>query len=104
VVLLAALPRSSDARYLFSGLRITASASVGAITVEWIGSDTGLGYTVINSTYQFNIAGGLIGAGAGRLRPGGAGPAPAHSLELAVRSGSAALTRGRRRFRARIAG
>jgi NitT/TauT family transport system permease protein len=41
--------------YLFSGLRITASASViGAIIVEWIGSDTGLGYMVINSTYQFN--------------------------------------------------
>lgn len=41
--------------YLFSGLRITASASViGAIIVEWIGSDTGLGYLVINSTYQFN--------------------------------------------------
>ncbi len=41
--------------YLFVGLRITASASVvGAIIVEWIGSDTGLGYMVINSTYQFN--------------------------------------------------
>jgi NitT/TauT family transport system permease protein len=41
--------------YLFAGLRITASASVvGAIIVEWIGSDTGLGYMVINSTYQFN--------------------------------------------------
>jgi NitT/TauT family transport system permease protein len=41
--------------YLFAGLRITASASViGAIIVEWIGSDTGLGYLVINSTYQFN--------------------------------------------------
>lgn len=41
--------------YLFSALRITASASVvGAIIVEWIGSDTGLGYMVINSTYQFN--------------------------------------------------
>jgi NitT/TauT family transport system permease protein len=41
--------------YLFAGLRITASASVvGAIIVEWIGSDTGLGYMIINSTYQFN--------------------------------------------------
>ena len=41
--------------YLFSGLRITASASVvGEIIVEWIGSDTGLGYMIINSTYQFN--------------------------------------------------
>ncbi|MHB1928711.1 MAG: ABC transporter permease [Acidimicrobiales bacterium] len=45
----------SSLPYLFSGLRITASASVvGAIIVEWIGSDTGLGYMVINSTYQFN--------------------------------------------------
>ena len=34
---------------------VPASASVvGAIIVEWIGSDTGLGYMVINSTYQFN--------------------------------------------------
>jgi NitT/TauT family transport system permease protein len=41
--------------YLFAGLRITASASmVGAIIVEWISSDTGLGYMIINSTYQFN--------------------------------------------------
>jgi NitT/TauT family transport system permease protein len=41
--------------YLFAGLRITASASmVGAVIVEWIGSDTGLGYMIINSTYQFN--------------------------------------------------
>jgi NitT/TauT family transport system permease protein len=41
--------------YLFAALRITASASViGAIIVEWIGSDTGLGYMIINSTYQFN--------------------------------------------------
>jgi NitT/TauT family transport system permease protein len=41
--------------YLFAGLRITASASmVGAIIVEWINSDTGLGYMIINSTYQFN--------------------------------------------------
>ncbi|MDA8315145.1 MAG: ABC transporter permease [Actinomycetota bacterium] len=41
--------------YLFAGLRITASASViGAVIVEWIGGDQGLGYMVINSTYQFN--------------------------------------------------
>lgn len=41
--------------YLFAGLRITASASmVGAIIVEWISSDTGLGYMIINSTYQFD--------------------------------------------------
>ncbi|MGO9582648.1 MAG: ABC transporter permease [Acidimicrobiales bacterium] len=41
--------------YLFAGLRITASAALlGAIIVEWLGSDTGLGYLIINSTYQFN--------------------------------------------------
>lgn len=41
--------------YLFAGLRITASASViGAVIVEWIGGTQGLGYMVINSTYQFN--------------------------------------------------
>ncbi len=41
--------------YLFAGLRITASASViGAVIVEWIGGDQGLGYLVINSTYEFN--------------------------------------------------
>lgn len=41
--------------FLFAGLRITASASVvGAIIVEWIGADSGLGYMIINSTYQFN--------------------------------------------------
>lgn len=41
--------------YLFAGLRITASvALLGAVIVEWIGSDTGLGYLIINSTYQFN--------------------------------------------------
>jgi NitT/TauT family transport system permease protein len=41
--------------YLFAGLRITASASViGAVIVEWIGGNQGLGYMVIESTYQFN--------------------------------------------------
>jgi len=41
--------------YLFAGLRITASAALlGAIIVEWLGSDTGLGYLIINSTYQFD--------------------------------------------------
>jgi len=41
--------------YLFAGFRITASAALlGAIIVEWLGSDTGLGYLIINSTYQFN--------------------------------------------------
>jgi NitT/TauT family transport system permease protein len=41
--------------YLFAGLRITASvALLGAVIVEWIGSDTGLGYLIINATYQFD--------------------------------------------------
>ena len=41
--------------YIFLGLRITASASViGAIIAEWIGAEKGLGYLVINSTYEFN--------------------------------------------------
>lgn len=41
--------------YIFVGLRITASASViGAIIAEWIGADKGLGFLVINSTYEFN--------------------------------------------------
>ena len=41
--------------YLFAGLRITASvAMIGAIIVEWINSDSGLGYMIITATYQFN--------------------------------------------------
>lgn len=41
--------------YIFLGLRVTASASViGAIIAEWIGADRGLGFMVINSTYEFN--------------------------------------------------
>ena len=27
---------------------------IGAIIVEWIGSDSGLGYMIITATYQFN--------------------------------------------------
>lgn len=41
--------------YIFVGLRITASASViGAIIAEWIGANHGLGFLVINSTYEFD--------------------------------------------------
>ncbi|HEY8724492.1 MAG TPA: ABC transporter permease [Gaiellaceae bacterium] len=41
--------------YIFVGLRITASASViGAIIAEWIGANHGLGFLVINATYEFN--------------------------------------------------
>lgn len=41
--------------YIFVALRITASASViGAIIAEWVGAQQGLGFLVINSTYQFD--------------------------------------------------
>lgn len=41
--------------YIFVAFRITATASViGAIIAEWIGAAQGLGYLVINSTYEFN--------------------------------------------------
>lgn len=41
--------------YIFVAFRITASASViGAIIAEWIGAQQGLGFLVINSTYQFD--------------------------------------------------
>lgn len=41
--------------YLFSSLKIAATSSViGAIVAEWIGSQTGLGYLIIQATYNFN--------------------------------------------------
>jgi len=41
--------------YIFVAFRITATTSViGAIIAEWIGAAQGLGYLVINSTYEFN--------------------------------------------------
>jgi NitT/TauT family transport system permease protein len=41
--------------YIFIGFRLTASLCViGAIIAEWIGADSGLGYMVINSTYNFD--------------------------------------------------
>jgi NitT/TauT family transport system permease protein len=41
--------------YIFIGFRLTASLCViGAIIAEWIGASSGLGYVVINSTYDFN--------------------------------------------------
>lgn len=41
--------------YLFSSLKISATSSViGAIVAEWIGSQTGLGYLIIQATYSFN--------------------------------------------------
>jgi NitT/TauT family transport system permease protein len=43
--------------YLFSGLRISASASViGAIVGEWIGSNYGIGALIIQATYAFDSA------------------------------------------------
>lgn len=40
--------------YLFSSLKIAATASVlGAIVAEWIGSSVGLGYLIIQATYNF---------------------------------------------------
>lgn len=41
--------------YLFSALKISATSSViGAIVAEWIGSQVGLGYLIIQATYNFN--------------------------------------------------
>lgn len=41
--------------YLFSSLKIAATSSViGAIIAEWIGSQEGLGYLIIQATYNFN--------------------------------------------------
>lgn len=42
--------------YLFSSLKIAATASViGAIVAEWIGSQEGLGYLIIQATYNFRV-------------------------------------------------
>lgn len=42
--------------YLFSSLKIAATSSViGAIVAEWIGSQQGLGYLIIQSTYNFRV-------------------------------------------------
>ena len=41
--------------YIFLGLRVTATSSViGAVIAEWVGAQEGLGFMVINSTYEFN--------------------------------------------------
>jgi len=40
--------------FLFSSLKIAStSAVIGAIVAEWIGADEGLGYLIINATYNF---------------------------------------------------
>ncbi|MGH2354001.1 MAG: ABC transporter permease [Chloroflexota bacterium] len=46
----------SSLPYLFSALKIAATSCVlGAVIAEWIGSDQGLGYLVVASTFEFNI-------------------------------------------------
>jgi NitT/TauT family transport system permease protein len=41
--------------YLFSALKIAATSSViGAIVAEWIGAQEGLGFLIIQATYNFN--------------------------------------------------
>lgn len=40
--------------YLFSALKIAATGSViGALVAEWVGSEKGLGYLIIQATYNF---------------------------------------------------
>ncbi|WP_029136917.1 ABC transporter permease [Nakamurella lactea] len=42
--------------YLFSALKIAATSSViGAIVAEWVGSQQGLGYLIIQATYNFQV-------------------------------------------------
>lgn len=43
--------------YLFSALRIASTSSVlGAIVAEWIGTNKGLGYLIVLTTYDFRTA------------------------------------------------
>jgi NitT/TauT family transport system permease protein len=47
----------SSLPYLFSALKIAATSCViGAIVAEWIGSDAGLGYLIVVSTFEFRTA------------------------------------------------
>ena len=47
----------SSLPYLFSALKIASTSAVlGAVVAEWIGSDKGLGYLVVASTFEFRIA------------------------------------------------
>ena len=44
----------SSLPFLFAALKIsTASSVIGAIVAEWIGADTGLGYLIVVSTFEF---------------------------------------------------
>ena len=46
----------SSLPYIFSALKIASTSAVlGAVVAEWIGSDRGLGYLVVMSTYEFRI-------------------------------------------------
>jgi NitT/TauT family transport system permease protein len=46
----------SSMPYFFSSLRIAAtSAVIGAVVAEWIGSQKGLGFLIVQSTYNFNV-------------------------------------------------
>jgi NitT/TauT family transport system permease protein len=43
--------------FLFSALKIASTSCVlGAVVAEWIGSDRGLGYLVVASTFDFRVA------------------------------------------------
>ncbi|MGH2426389.1 MAG: ABC transporter permease [bacterium] len=47
----------SSLPYLFAALRVAATSSVlGAIVAEWIGSNRGLGYLIVLTTYDFRTA------------------------------------------------
>jgi len=47
----------SSLPYIFSALKIASTSAVlGAVVAEWIGSDRGLGYLVVASTFEFRIA------------------------------------------------
>jgi NitT/TauT family transport system permease protein len=47
----------SSLPYLFSALRIASTSSVlGAIVAEWIGTNKGLGYLIVLTTYDFRTA------------------------------------------------
>jgi NitT/TauT family transport system permease protein len=42
--------------YVFTALKIaSASAIIGALIAEWVGSDRGLGFLVVTSTYEFRV-------------------------------------------------
>lgn len=43
--------------YLFSALKITATAAViGAVVAEWIGANQGLGYVIVQATFNYRTA------------------------------------------------